>query len=128
MASTIENVRTEVLAKVHNVQTDIIDALAIDNQTPTVIPHVQMANAIVVNPNVTALVTQIANLTNMVQTLQNAGNNQGRGGRGGRGGQNRRMDRGDRGGRHTFGRHPRWNCTNIGHYCWSHGAYNHTGA
>lgn len=82
--ATMENVRTEVLVEVNSVQTNIIDALATDNQTPTVIPQVHMANAIVKNSDVTALVTQIANLTNMVQTLQNASNKQGRGSHGGR--------------------------------------------
>ena len=42
MASTMENVRTEVLEEVNNVQTNTIDAFATDNQPPTVIPQVHI--------------------------------------------------------------------------------------
>ena len=40
--TTMENVRTEVLAEVNNVQTNIINAFATDNQPPTVIPQVHI--------------------------------------------------------------------------------------
>ena len=89
IAENLNTVREEVLTEVQNVQNVVANAMAnlpqIEEINPAP-PQNQTANAVIQNPDYTALVNQITNLTAQMQNMQNNNGTGGRGGRGGRGG------------------------------------------
>ena len=112
----LDTVCAEVLAEVHNVQNNILEATTRE-QPPVTPSQTQTANIVIQDPHMASLLTLIINLTATVQTLQQDGNDGSQGGCGGHDGRSTNI----------FEPHQRRNRTNTSFYCWSHGACNHTG-